>query len=186
VCVAFAIGIAVFFISENDSKLFENFQIVSAFSPIIGTIGVAAGVGVSEASKRERKKVDSRFDQTTYLFLIRHLRRLGIKDPLEFLVMEHESIGAFQRVYKYSRNVVEPPPEYKGQRDDLSDPKLYKATELEAHRIAALVLPGETELAREERIRQLLQERGCTGFQSVKEMLDHMEEHPTALTDGAL
>lgn len=182
---AFAIAAAVFIIPK-DSALYESFQIVSVFSPVIGALGVAAGIVVNEASKKQRRKVDARFDQKTYLFLIRHLRRAGIKDPLEFLVMNEDSISAFQRIYNHSRDVVEPPPEYKGKRDDLSDCKLYEATEREAHRIAALVLPGERELRREEQVRRLLEERGYTDYASIKAMMDHTDDQPAALNDGAL
>lgn len=131
------------------------------------------------AKSKMEKYTDPRFGTREYAYMLDSVRSAGITNPTQYIIDHPDHVDAYKRVLKAARYVVESPLDC-----DWKD----GATSLifEEHRVAALVLPGEEELVREERIISLLKDRGISQYTAIKEFVDQNNGQPLPLQDGAL
>ena len=180
------LGAAVVFAALTNNALYEELRVTNVFSPGLGFMTLGGVLLMNTATRKAKELEDKSFTATDHAFLVKHLPKLGVKDPVSYLALHPVNVEAFRRVKDAARFNIEAPPEHKGNREDDSDIELYKAKQQEELMVASLVFPGENELHREQRILALINERGYTKYADIKAMCDHIEDHPKALGDGAL
>lgn len=139
----------------------------------------------AKARERAGEYLDRRFDRYGYPSVLASLHRLGVEQPVRYLEENEPAVEAYLRVLRMARFRIglsnhEQAKERPFRRWKPSDELLAE------HLVASLVLPGPDELNRELRIEHLLKDRGLRTYDEIRGLLEHGDDQPLTLTEGAL